>query len=201
MMNKKTFAAMLALLMIAAVCCACAQAQPATNGSVANDQGTSSDLALSHVVLELPLDNTIGQLYPIHADNFAELEWFTEDRSVAEVSHGRVTPVAEGTTVITCTDGVNTASCRVTICGTADKDYTLRMPANQLSVNVGSTGRVEYTYTGPGAVAVFSSNPGVLRMEDGRWEAVAAGTANITCTDGVKTSQCLVTITDSGSET
>lgn len=196
-MNKKMICAVI-LLIAALLCCGCAQTQPSANGSVAGEQGTSAALALSHTALEVPLDSGMGQLCAFGAEDPAALEWFTEDSSVALVSSGRVTPVAEGSTVISCTDGVNTASCVVTVRRVPDLNYILQMPANQLSVNVGDTGKVEYTYTGPGAVAVFSSNPGVLRVENGRWEAVAAGTAVITCTDGIKMTQCVVTVVESG---
>ena len=79
---------------------------------------------------------------------------------------------------------------------TAQKDYVLRQHTNELEVCVGDTGDVEYTYTGTGSLEIFSSNTEVLLVENGRWEAVAAGTAVITCTDGVRNSQCLVTVTE-----
>ena len=78
----------------------------------------------------------------------------------------------------------------------ADEDYVLRQQTNELAVCVGDTGDVEYTYTGTGTVEILSSNTEVLQVEDGRWVAVAAGTAVITCTDGVRNSQCLVTVTE-----
>lgn len=196
-MNKMIICAVM-LLIAAMLCCGCAQTQPAANGSVAGEQGGSAALTLSHTVLELPLNGAIGQLHAFGAEDFDALEWFAEDSSVALVSGGRVTPMAEGSTVIHCTDGDHTASCVVTVSRTADMDYVLRLSAKQLSVNEGDAGRVEYTYTGPGAVAVFSSNPGVLRVENGCWKAIADGTAVITCTDGIKMTQCVVTVVESG---
>lgn len=94
-----------------------------------------------------------------------------------------------------CTRGTSGAPSQ-----TADKDYVLRQQTNELEVCVGDTGDVEYTYTGTGAVEIFSSNTEVLKVADGRWEAVAAGTAVITCTDGVRNSQCLVTVTEAAPE-
>ena len=184
------------VLIAATVCCGCAQTQPVLGSSVANDPGASSDLLLSHAALELSLDGAMGCLYPFHAEDNATLEWFTEDSAVATVSGGHLTPLSEGTTVVTCTDGVNTASCTVTVRAEEFADYTLRVSDNALFTEVGNSGKVEYSYTGPGAVAIFSSDPSVLRVENGRWEAVAAGTAYITCTDGMKHTQCRVTVTD-----
>ena len=89
-----------------------------------------------------------------------------------------------------------TASCTVTIRDTALPDYTLKIADNELSVAVGESGKVEYTYTGSGAVGVFSSHPEILRVENGRWEAVAAGTAFITVSDGLMHTQCCVTVTE-----
>ncbi len=184
------------VLVAAMVCCGCAHTQSAPNGSVANDPVASSDLMLSHAALVLPLDGAMGCLYPFHAEDNAALEWFTEDSAVVEVSGGRLTPVSEGTTVVTCTDGVNSAVCTVTVRDTAAVDYGLQLSDRELSAEAGDSGKVDYTHTGSGAVVVFSSDPSVLRVENGRWEAVAAGTAYITCTDGMTHTQCRVTVTD-----
>ena len=199
-MNKKMIRPMILVLVVAMVCCGCAKTQPVPNGSVANDPGTSSSLMLSHAVLELSLDGAVGHLYPLHAEENAALEWFVEDNSVVEVSGGRITPMTEGTTVVTCTDGSNTASCTVIVRDVDVADYELKFSVNALSAKMGTSGEVEYTYTGPGAVAVFSSDPSVLRVENGRWEAIATGTAFITCTDGMKHTQCCITITEIGPE-
>ena len=137
-----------------------------------------------------------GRLYAFHAADPAALEWSTDDSTVVNVSGGLITPVSVGTATVTCTDGVNTASCTVTIRDTAFPDYTLKIADNELTVALGDSGKVEYTYTGSGAVAVFSSHPEILRLENGRWEAVAAGTAFITVSDGLMHTQCCVTVTE-----
>ena len=193
--NKNLIRTLSLVLAIALVCCGCAQTQPASNSSVANDPGASSELMLSHAVLELTLDGPMGCLYPFHAEDRAALEWSVEDSTIVEVTGGRLTPLSEGTTVVTCTDGVQTASCTVIVCAEKAADYALRIAVNELSAEAGTTGKVEYTYTGPGAVVVFSSDPSILRVENGRWVAVAAGTAYITCTDGMVHSQGKVTVT------
>ena len=193
-MNKNLIRTLSLVLAIALVCCGCAQTQP-SNSSVANDPSASSELMLSHAVLELTLDGPTGCLYPFHAEDSDVLEWSVEDSTVVEVTNGFLTPLSEGTTVVTCTDGVQTASCTVTVRAEKATDYVLRLSANELSAVVGTSGQVEYTYTGPGAVTVFSSDPSVLQVENGRWEAVSAGTAYITCTDGVVHSQGIVTVT------
>ena len=76
-------------------------------------------------------------------------------------------------------------------------DYTLRIFAQTLTVMPGDSGKVEFTYTGPGTVRVYSSNPQIVVVENGCYRAVAPGTAVITCTDGDRYSQCLVTVTES----
>lgn len=193
-MRKNMIFAVIMILVAAMLCCGCSQSS--SNGPVANDPGDSSELMLSHAALELPLENARGRLYAFHAADPAALEWSTDDSTVVNVSGGLITPVSVGTATVTCTDGVNTASCTVTIRDTAFPDYTLKIADNELSVALGDSGRVEYTYTGSGAVAVFSSHPEILRLENGRWEAVAAGTAFITVSDGLMHTQCCVTVTE-----
>ena len=198
MINKKMICAVIALVIVATVCCACKPTTPVVkNSSVACDPGASSVLTLSHSTLELPLDGALGKLYPFHTDNPLELQWRTEDSSVAEVSMGIITPVSAGTTVVTCTDGVNTASCTVIVDANMGIDYSLWLPSNALPVAVGDTGTVDYTYTGSGAITVFSNDPQVLQVENGCYKAVSAGTAVITCTDGIRHTQCVVTVTES----
>lgn len=195
MMNKKIFSAVIALVVVAVLCCACNDTAPAVrNSSVATDQGASNVLALSHSTLELPLSGALGTLYGFHADNPLELQWHTEDSSVAEVSKGIITPVAAGTTVITCTDGVNTASCTIIVNANMGVDYTLYLSNKTQTLPVGDNGKVEYTYTGPGAVTVFSNDPQVLQVENGCYKALSPGTAVITCTDGIYHTQCTVIV-------
>ncbi len=198
MMNKQISGAVIALVMAAILCCACHPTAPAVkNSAVANDPGAASTLSLSHSTLVLPLDEALGTVYAFHTETPLDLQWNTEDSSVAEVSMGMITPVAPGTTVISCTDGVSTARCTVVVSAGMDIDYTLRMPNKTLTIAAGGSGKVEYTYTGPGAVAVFSSNPQILQVENGCYTAVSPGTAVITCTDGIYHSQCVVTVTES----
>lgn len=198
MMNNKIFGAVIALVMIAVLCCACASTTDAfKNSSVACDPGASSVLTLSHSTLVLPLDGTLGRLYAFHADKPLELQWRTENSAVAEVSMGIITPVSAGTTVVTCTDGVTTASCTVIVNADMDTDYSLQLPNRALALAVGDTGEVAYTYTGSGAITMFSNNPQVLQVENGNYTALSPGTAAITCTDGIQNVQCIVTVTKS----
>ena len=193
-MRKNMIFAVIMILVAAMLCCGCSQIS--SNGPVANAPGDSSALMLSQAALELPLENASGRRYAFHAADPAALEWSTDDSTVVNVSGGLITPVSVGTATVTCTAGVNTASCTVPIRDTAFPDYTLKLADNELSVALGDSGKVEYTYTGSGAVAVFSSHPEILRLENGRWEAVAAGTAFITVSDGLMHTQCCVTVTE-----
>ena len=198
MINKKLIFAVIALVIVATACCACTPAPSAVkNSELACDPGASSVLTLSHSTLELPLDGALGTLYAFHADDPLALQWHIADSSVAEISKGIITPVSVGTTVVTCTDGVNTASCTIIVNADMDTDYSLHLPHRALALAVGDTGKVDYTYTGSGAIAVFSNNPQVLQVENGCYKAVSAGTAVITCADGIMHTQCVVTVTES----
>ena len=191
--NKNMIFAVM-MMLVAAMLCGCSQS--AANGPVANDPGDSSELMLSHAALELPLENARGTIFPFHASDPAALEWSTDNSAVVAVSSGLITPVSVGSATVTCTDGVNTAGCTVIVRDIAFPDCTLKVSDNELSVAVGDSGKVDYTYSGTGAVAVFSTHPDILRVENGLWEAVAAGTAFITCTDGLIHTQCRVTVTE-----
>ena len=130
-----------------------------------------------------------------------DLEWSSSNPGAATVNDkGVVTPVAEGTTVITVTsvEGGKTATCTVTV----SRVIVTGISLNKTDISL-SPGKATYlTATIAPANATIkdvewsSSNPSVATVEDGRVEGIALGTAVITATavDGGLTAQCNVTV-------
>ena len=101
-----------------------------------------------------------------------------------------------GKRAIASVAGENTASGTVTDNTDMDTHYTLRMHNQVLTIAVGETDLVAYTYTGPGVITITTSNPQVLQVENGYYKALSPGTAVITCTDGKWNTQSIVTVTE-----
>lgn len=71
---------------------------------------------------------------------------------------------------------------------------TLKITSGNLTLDAGSSKKVNYSYTGSNALVWGSSNKGVATVSDGSVKAVGAGTATITVTDGNLASQITVTV-------
>jgi hypothetical protein len=125
------------------------------------------------------------------------LDWCVEDSTVAEISPaGMITPLSTGKTVISCTDGVNTAYCELTVVEGKFQRHTLRLVIDKTELSPGDTCAVSYNYTGPGTVTVYSGSTDVLVVENGICRAIAPGKVVLSCTDGIYTSQCMITVTE-----
>lgn len=131
-----------------------------------------------------------------------DVEWSSSDSGVATVNEkGVVTPVTEGTAVITATsvEGGKTATCAVTV----SRVIVTGISLSKTDVTI-APGKATYlTATIAPANATIktvewsSSNPSVATVaEDGRVEGLALGTAVITATavDGGLAAQCTVTV-------
>ena len=141
---------------------------------------------------------------PENATN-KSVTWTTSDAKVATVdAGGKVTGVAAGTATITVTtaDGGKTATCKVTVTGTAVTGVTL--DKTTLSLRAGESATLTAAVAPDNAanksVSWKSSNTAVATVDaGGKVTAVAPGSATITVTtaDGNKTASCQVTVTAS----
>ena len=140
---------------------------------------------------------------PSNASN-KNVTWSSSNPSVATVSNGVVTAVANGTATITATtaDGSNkTATCAVTVnIPVKATGVTLNQTSLTLT-SAGQTATLQATVSPSNAsnknVTWSSSNPSVASVSNGVVTAVANGTATITVTtaDGSnKTATCAVTV-------
>lgn len=84
---------------------------------------------------------------------------------------------------------------------TVPGDYTLKISRSTLSLDVGQVGNLTCEYTGTGKLTWESSDTSKATVSNGKVTAKAAGTVVITVKDGIKKSQCMVTITKPTAET
>lgn len=156
--------------------------------------------------------STIGEtllinrtITPGNATN-KNVTWTSSNPSVAAVSGGQVTAVANGTTTITATtkDGGYTASCVVTVNAGGSQNVPVTgvsLNVTQTEITVGGTQTLNAAIAPANAtnkqVTWTSGNTSIATVDQtGKVTAVAAGTTTITVktADGNKTAACQVTV-------
>ena len=119
--------------------------------------------------------------------------WSSSNESVASVDHqGKVTPVTEGTAIITVTDASNPsikAVCIVTITSISATEITFSM--NEMELFVGDRISLNYTLYPNGAALSqpewSSNNPQIASVDqEGKITGISKGTAMITLKDKAK---------------
>lgn len=116
MTNNKFFCAMIVLVTVAVLCCACTRTQSAHTPTVT----TVSDTPSADYVLKLPANELSAAV-----GDTGEVEYIytgpgtvtvsSNDPQVLQIENGRYKPVSPGLAVITCTDGKLYAQCIVTV--------------------------------------------------------------------------------------
>ena len=157
------------------------------------------DILLSTDNIRLELNETANIDYrfaPIHANEYTNVIWASENEDVAIVSEdGTIAAVGGGETYITATAGDITVKCKVFVNSPL---LSITMKASTV-LPLGETEQLTVTYnpantTDPKDVAWSSSDTGIVSVEDGVIKANAVGTATITATVGDKTAECVVTV-------
>ena len=164
-----------------------------------------TSVALNNTSLSVEKGNTatlVATVSPTNASNKA-VKWSSSNTAVATIdSNGKITGVAYGTAVITCTtsDGNKSATCNVTVV-----TYVTNVKLNNttLKLEQAKTSTLIATVTPTNASnkkVTWSSNDTSVATVDskGKITAVLAGIANITCTanDGSgKSATCTLTVT------
>ena len=162
---KKKLALFLALVML--LLTACGTAQPSNTN---HSQSTGST--------EATIDNTTNTGT---AESTGDSSGTGTTDTTTESTDGTQSPTEETSKP---TDGA-----------TVPEDYTLKISKNTLSLEVGQIGNLTAEYTGTGTLVWKTSDSSKATVSNGKVTAKAAGTVVITITDGVKSSQCVVTIT------
>lgn len=139
---------------------------------------------------------------PVDATN-QNISWSSSNSSVATVNGGKVTPVAAGEADITATteDGGFTATCKVTVAGSAVMVEGVKLNKNSASAAIGETVQLAVTVSPTGAtnqnVTWTSGTPEVATVSSaGLVTALAEGKTTITVTteDGGFKDTCQVTV-------
>ncbi|GHV32320.1 hypothetical protein AGMMS4952_22480 [Spirochaetia bacterium] len=183
------------------------------NGASSPVRGETQTVAVSGVILNnTDLSLTVGAtgtltatVAPSDATNKA-VTWTTTNSAVATVSGGTVTGVAAGTAAITAstTDGGKTASTTVRVSELLPETVTVSgVTLNKLSLNltVGASEALNAAIAPENAtnkeVTWTTSDSTVATVSGGTVTAKATGTATITVstTDGAKTANAAVTVT------
>lgn len=166
--------------------------------------GPAKTLTLSETEMTLNAGGENGildaNIYPEYAYD-KSIVWTSSDESVAAVSsNGIVTPVSEGTAVITAQNGSITAECTVTVTAYAEADGITLDKSSVTLPEIDAVCTLTASVTPSGAannVIWESKDTSVAEVNDGVVTAVSEGTAVITATVGGHTAQCAVTVNSS----
>ena len=131
----------------------------------------------------------------------SKLTWYSQDPSVASVTQtGLVTAHKRGDIRVYLTDGIDTASCPVTV---RETDNRLRI-TTEYPVFRGETLKLSYEYTGSDLrpLTWSSGDPSILTVDQtGRVTGVSIGKATVQVTDGDVSSKITVEVKDPANKT
>lgn len=156
---------------------------------------------ISQSTLALTLASAATQLTATYSPDDAtdtELTWTVDKPEIATVSStGVVTPVAEGTAIVTVANGSVSATCTVTVSAVEITAVTLDL--STLTFTMGDatqtlTATVEPENATVKTVTWSSDNPSVATVTNGVVTPVGVGECTITATAGAKTATCVVTV-------
>lgn len=114
------------------------------------------------------------------------LTWYSKDTGVATVSSGKVTGVAEGSTIVYAktANGLTSNDCKVNVY--YRKPTAIALDKTSLTLPVGSSKQLKYSLTPSHAKALVewsSSNPSIVSVSnDGTLNALKVGKSSITTT-------------------
>ena len=153
------------------------------------------------VKLNVSIDNnnlTVGEVATLSVsyNGSKQLTISSNNTAVASVSGYKVTAKKAGNAVITVSDGVNMATCSITVVNkTTPTVVSISVKPTTLNLVVGNTSTLTYEYNGTGTLTWSSNKTSVATVANGKVTAKAAGTAIITLSDGPNSATCTVTVT------
>ena len=133
----------------------------------------------------------------------ATVAWSSSNPSVASVSEGIVTALAEGSTTITASAGGKSAKCAVVVSNKTVKVESITLSKTEVALDV--FGNTEITLTATiypenatnRTVSWSTDNKNVATVDsDGNVTALASGTARIKASASGVSATCVVTVTD-----
>lgn len=157
-----------------------------------------TSITLSASALEFTTTDTQTLTANVTPDNCEDnVVWSVDDDSIATVSNGVITPVANGECVVTATCGDYSATCTVTVsafvtCTSITLDQTsVELTADNKTVTLVAT--VEPSNTTDN-ITWSSSATSVATVSDGLVTAKANGSAVITVSCGSQSANCSITV-------
>lgn len=154
-------------------------------------------------IIPTDMEIAVGESKTIPVNYLGEkrLFWNSSDMKIATVdSQGCVTAVSEGDVEIWVTDKELKDTVQIHIApvpSTSETIVTLNIDAATLTLDAGSSKRVAYTYTGSNPLNWASYNTQVATVsQNGVVQAVGAGTAVISVSDGNLTSGVSIIVDD-----
>lgn len=163
-------------------------------------------VAASSVILDKTgMDLVEGETATLHPTVLPEdttdktVTWTSSDTAVASVEDGTVTAVSEGTATITATCGAAFATCQVNVRRPEFPVTSVTLDYSSLTLLKGEVKLLTATVlpenaTNP-SVTWTSSDPAVVKVSEGKLEAISAGKATISAKAGNITASCEVTVT------
>ena len=142
----------------------------------------------------------VATINPNDADE-KTVTWTTSNASVATVTNGVVTAIAEGVATITASVGGKSATCSITVSKNTIPVTSITLNKSSLSLKVGEKETLIATVLPENAtdkkVTWASSKEDVATVDsNGRVTAVAEGNATIIASAGGKTATCSVTVSN-----
>ncbi len=142
----------------------------------------------------------VATINPNDADD-KTVTWTTSNASVATVTNGVVTAIAEGVATITASVGGKSATCSITVSKNTIPVTSITLNKSSLSLKVGEKETLIATVLPENAtdkkVTWASSKEDVATVDsNGRVTAVAEGNATIIASAGGKTATCSVTVSN-----
>ena len=193
---KKTY--LLILTTLALLLAACGPKEELIDPTPTNVEVSGVTLNQATLALKTGETGTLtANVQPANATN-KTVTWSSSNTSVATVTNGTVTAVAEGNATITASAGGKSATCQVTVSKSvvAVTSVTLNKTEAELFEEEELTleAKVEPNEATDKDITWASSDETVVKVENGIIVAVAQGTATVTATAGGKTASCALTV-------
>lgn len=161
-----------------------------------------SSVSITQATAEMIIGETIQLSATVSPSNATEktILWASSKISVATVSNGKVTAVAEGISTITASCGGKSATCQVTVSKGVVAVTSITLNKESVSIIKGESETLVATVKPDDAtdktVTWSSSEAAVASVDNsGKVTAVAGGSAVITANAGDKQATCTVTVT------
>lgn len=173
-----------------------------TPGPKPDDKIPVASVSLSQTSIALETGDTFvleATVLPSNATD-ASVSWESDNPSIATVTGGTVTAIAEGSAKITAKAGEKSAVCKVSVTEKPVAVESVTLDITQTSVNLGESLQLTATVLPDNAadktVVWTSSDPSVAIVADGLVTTLSAGFTQITATAGGKTATCDITVID-----